>query len=418
MQAKIIEMVNFIRKAGLNVSPGEALDFARALQMTCLHPDDALTSALCTMAKDKYSYVNLSIIFANYLQQHDNNQPNTIIPPVLNVQTVLENPPKLNKTVFMSKIEKIKDTIRIEVMKSKSVDSTGGMALGGTGNNSTGNKPSKSSSQTSSNNQVSNKSKHLKPDNVYYNVMPTNLRDKDIANADKDQLEEIKKIIIGIGRRLAVSRGYRKKPASTGSIDLRRTIKQAIPYGGIPLVVKREQRVPAKPRIVILCDLSGSVAPYSQFFLQLLISMQSKFTSIKSFAFVDRIQEITAMARSQSNSWNVTAQKILRESKISLTGFSNYGLVWEYFYKDQAHVLKPQTTLIILGDAKNNWQPDGIEYFDSITRQYARTIWLNPLPQEKWQQDDCIMELYSPFCSKVFECRSANQLAKVIKNIL
>ncbi|WP_165608306.1 vWA domain-containing protein [Desulfoscipio geothermicus] len=417
MQNKIIALINYLRNTGLPVSPGETLDFARALQETGLRRDDVLAAALCTLAKDSYAYENLACLLEAYLRQMDRGQK--IIPPHIDTKAVLNNPPRLSRAEFMRKMAKIKDSLRNEIMRDSAA---GKPAIGTAGDGGTADRPAGASRNGSHEKPVRDLAvagtPNLSPANQSGTPGPTNLREIDIAKADERQLEAIKKVLLSIGRKLAVNKGYRKKPAKAGSIDLRRTLRQAVHYGGIPLELRKEARIPAKPRIAILCDLSGSVAPYSEFFLQLLVSMQHKFSSLRSFAFVDSIVEITELARSGSGAWHLSVRKILREAKISVTGFSNYGRVWEYFCKQYLPGLAPQTTLIILGDARNNWQPDGVEYWQTITDRCHRTIWLNPLPRPGWQSNDCIINVYAPYCSRVFECRNANQLSRIIKNIL
>jgi len=416
LQNKIITLVNYLRNAGLPVSPGETLDFATALQETGLQRDDALTAALCTLAKDCYTYDNLARLLEDYLKQM--NGEHKTIPPCIDAEAVLNNPPRLSQAEFMRQMAEIKDSLRNEIMRARA---TGKPMMGSAGDGGTADRPTgagrNDSREKTDRDLAVTIAPNLSPGHQPGPPGPTNLREIDIAKANEQQLETIKKILLGIGRKLAVNKGYRKKPAKTGNIDLHRTLRQAIRYCGVPVELRKEARVPAKPRIAILCDLSGSVAPYSEFFLQLLISMQHKFSSLRSFAFVDNIAEITELAKSGSGAWHLSARKILREAKISITGFSNYGRVWEYFCKLYLPGLAPQTTLIILGDARNNWQPDGVEYWQIITNRSHRTIWLNPLPRTGWQSNDCIMDIYAPYCSRVFECRNSNQLSHIIKNI-
>ncbi|AGL01498.1 vWA domain-containing protein [Desulfoscipio gibsoniae] len=440
MYASIIEAVNHLRKAGLPISPGELLDFCRAMQIIELRGEDALTAALCTLAKDKHAGDTLAAAIADYLHAKAADD-HLIIPPAINIRAAVANQPRLKDQEFLNRLQNIKDSIRHEIMllNEANIPRNSGTGPGpncsggggktidkqrstfanarcnGTGvlsaNNGLNRQPDNAQHKAINNRQG-------KPQKKAYPPGPTNLQQLDLAQADGEQLAEINKILTSIGRRLAAYKGYRKKPSTSGIVDMRRTVRQASARGGLPLVLKKMQRVPGKPRICTMCDLSGSMAPYSVFFLQLLVSLQHKFSKMKSFAFVDRIAEVTDLAVTTGQAWNIAARTILREARISNTGFSNYGLVWEQFNQDFLHTLTPQTTLIILGDARNNWQPDGIEYLSSITSRCRRTIWLNPLPRVSWSKNDCVMETYVPFCSLVLECRNVLQLSQAIREII
>ncbi|TYO95003.1 vWA domain-containing protein [Desulfallas thermosapovorans] len=436
MHASIINLVNLLRGAGLRISPGEILDFCRALQIIELYGGDALTAAQCTLAKDKLSVDSLKAVINDYLQNTSKDN-HLIIPPPIDAEKVLTNPPQLSDEDFIHRLHNIKNSIRHEIMLINEAGITGGSGAGksGAGLNSGYEYNTAFNNRNNDNNDLTcdgqaikpgihrsgRQYKPVSPQEAYQNRNtspgPTNLQQLDLAKADAEQLAEINKIITAIGNRLAAHKGYRKKPAPTGIVDMRRTIRQAAARGGIPVVLKKMKPVPGKPRITVMCDLSGSMAPYSLFFLQLLVSLQHRFSKLKSYAFVDHIADVTNMAGSISTAWNIAARIILREARISRTGFSNYGQVWEQFAKDFIYTLTPQTILIIMGDARNNWQPDGKEYLSCITARCRKTIWLNPLPRDHWSINDCIMESYAPCCSLVLECRNAMQLSRAMQEI-
>jgi len=139
---------------------------------------------------------------------------------------------------------------------------------------------------------------------------------------------------------------------------------------------------------------------------------------LRFFAFVDQVAEITGLMHQPGRPGTVSAREILRAAPISLTGFSHYGQVWECFHNRYREVLTQRTTVIVLGDARNNWQPEGADIFRSIAGLCRRVIWLNPLPKEKWSGNDCIIDAYAPYCSQVRECRNVAQLAQIIREIL
>lgn len=233
---------------------------------------------------------------------------------------------------------------------------------------------------------------------------------------ERRQSEEIKRKLVRLGRCLATRKGYRKSPATSGQVDLRRTVKMAGATGGITLKLYHQDRKPTRPELVLLCDLSGSVAPFSKFMLLLLGSMQSKFRLARSFAFVESVEEVTEIIR--ESDIDVSVKNIYRQTGIWQTGFSDYGEVWRRFREEHAGLIGSKTTLIVMGDARNNYKPDGRDYFEDIARRAGKVIWLNPAPREKWDREDSIMKIYAPYCDHVFECRNLSQLEKLAKKIL
>ncbi len=395
MRETIIEIAAVLRRAGWPISTGEMVDFFKALQVVGFSREDMLAAALCTLAKDKQSREYLTDLLNH--RWYETAVNDKFIPRNLDPEVVLADPPLLPDGTFANRLEALKDSIRREIMNQTAAPARRGP--GGPG-------------------RVGGQCGALSGKKTTENPAPTNLRFVDLATANPEQWDEIKKLLGALGKKLAVKRGYRKKPSLSGTVDMQRTVRKAVTCGGVPLVLKKERRVPSSPLIVTLCDLSGSVVPYSEFFLQLFTGLRCRFKDLRSYAFVDHVAEVTALIKNPGDSWSLSARQILREAKISLTGFSNYGQVWECFHNHYRNVLTPRTTVIILGDARNNWQPDGADLFRSITGLCRRTIWLNPLPREEWNAGDCIINAYAPYCSSVQECRNAFQLSRVIRDIL
>ncbi len=229
------------------------------------------------------------------------------------------------------------------------------------------------------------------------------------------QAGEIRKRLVMLGRRLATRKGYRNSPSPGGKVDLRRTAALAGRHGGVPAKLLFRDRIPDRPEIVVLCDLSGSVASFSRFMLLLVSAMQDKFRLVRSFAFVDAVEEVTRII----GGWDAEKKisEILRKTRIWQTGFSDYGSVWRQFESNFLDTVGGKTTLVVLGDARNNYKPDGLDHFARIAARARRVIWLNPAPAEKWNTEDSIIDRYRPYCSAVLECRNLEQLEKVARHV-
>ncbi|WP_424659281.1 VWA domain-containing protein [Desulfofundulus sp.] len=243
-----------------------------------------------------------------------------------------------------------------------------------------------------------------------------NLYERCFAELDPEQVIQVKKQVARLGRRLATRAGYRRIPSTRGAVDIKRTVRLATTTGGIPIILCHQDRQATRPDLVVLCDVSGSVAPYSQFMLLLVHAMQSKFRLVRSYAFVDAIAEVTAYLKKEMDIERVM-RNIQRQTGIWRTGFSDYGAVWRQFFHEHLHILHKKVTLIILGDARNNYKPPGEDYFREICQRVRRVIWLNPAPRESWSLEDSIMHLYTPYCQYVFECCNLSQLTRIANQI-
>ena len=242
-----------------------------------------------------------------------------------------------------------------------------------------------------------------------------NLAERSFAHLNPEELAEVKRQVVRLGRQLATRPGYRHKPSPHGMVDIARTVRLAATTGGVPLQLCHMRREPGRPDVVLLCDLSGSVAPYSRFMLLLVHTMQNKFQLARSFAFVDAVAEITGLVKNQD--LERTLVHIQRQTGIWQTGFSDYGAVWKQFRREYLTVLNNKTTLIILGDARNNYKPPEVDHFQEICRRARQVIWLNPAPREHWEGEDSIMGLYAPYCRRVLECRNLAQLTRIAREI-
>ena len=243
-----------------------------------------------------------------------------------------------------------------------------------------------------------------------------NTKEMDFNLLSEEQVDEIRNTLRRMARRLATRNGYRYARARRGLIDLRRTASRAIQTGGVPLLLYCRQRVPDKPEIVVIYDLSGSVALFSEFILQLVYTLhKSIHGKVCSFAFVDCIAETTSFIKGEN--LNREIRNVIEKTNISKTNFSNYGQVWKQFVQQFINVITPKTIVLVLGDARNNWYPAYEEYFADISAACKKLIWLNPSPMEKWNTEDSIISIYGPYCDHVFECRNLQQLESSVLRI-
>jgi uncharacterized protein with von Willebrand factor type A (vWA) domain len=244
-----------------------------------------------------------------------------------------------------------------------------------------------------------------------------NPRRIDFQDTGRLQILQMSREVEKLGRKLAVRKGRRMKTCSKGHIDLRKSTKRAMAAGGIPFHLMKRDRKPSKPDIWLLCDLSNSVRNFSYFMLLLVYTIQKRYANIRSFIFVDKLLEVTDYLRKQD--WNSALDGIGSLKGYNLTGYSHYGNVLYQFSTGYLSQLNKNTTVIILGDAKNNWnKTNGSEVLGDIKACAAALYWLNPMSKDLWNHEDCVMAKYASSCTGAFQCSNIEQLEQVIADIL
>lgn len=247
-------------------------------------------------------------------------------------------------------------------------------------------------------------------------AVAANLREREFYQLDKIEVQEIRKRITKLARKLATKYARRYRRAKHGKIDLRRTVKEAMVTGGTPVRLKYRKRVISKPELVLLCDVSGSVALFSGFMLQLVYTIQKRFSQVRSFLFVNTIDEVTEYFK--NNDIEEALEQSFAKARYAMSPFSNYGKVFRDFERKFLSDISPRSTLIILGDARNNYNHDEKEFLQRIQEHVRRILWFNPQPRGDWNREDSIINIYARNCRQVFECRNLNQLEDVIEAIL
>ncbi|HEX3031657.1 MAG TPA: VWA domain-containing protein, partial [Bacillota bacterium] len=242
-----------------------------------------------------------------------------------------------------------------------------------------------------------------------------NLQELDFYRLNENQVAEMKRIISRMANKLGTRFSRRWMRSKKGKVDLSRTLRKAMSTGGIPLFPAFRAKKPTKPELVVFCDLSGSVARFSEFMLQLVYSMQRKFRLVRSFVFVDTVEEIS----SYFNHLEIEDALfyIYNNVKFSKTGFSHYGEAIQAFEARYPDCVTHNTTVIVLGDGRNNYQKPDLEAWLRLGERAKRVIWLNPEPAERWNKEDSIMETFALACSQVYECRNLAQLEQVTKSL-
>jgi uncharacterized protein with von Willebrand factor type A (vWA) domain len=231
-----------------------------------------------------------------------------------------------------------------------------------------------------------------------------------LSDSDKKALQhEVKRLAAMLRTRIAL----RQKRAKNGQLDPKATIRTNLKYQGVPMEIKHKDRV-RKPRIVVICDISTSMRFCSELMLSFLYALQGQVHKTHAFAFIDHLEYISEDF-SGSNGDEAISTVLLRMP----SGHYNTDLGWSLndFQNDYMDTLNGQTTLIIVGDGRNNYYDPRLDIFSTMARRAARTIWLNPEPPIMWHGDSD-MPKYAPLCNNVLKVSNLRELADAVDSML
>lgn len=238
--------------------------------------------------------------------------------------------------------------------------------------------------------------------------------DVDFMHATREELQAMRLALEPLARKLATRMSWKRRHGCKGPLDFRGTIRRSLSTGGVPVEPAFKYPRPARPEIFVLADVSGSVASFSRFTLQLLHAMSTQFSRVRSFVFVDGIDEVTRWLAGRD--LNEAMAKINAEADVTwLDGHSDYGHAFESFWERFGREVNERCSVIILGDARNNYHASGSWVLEEMRRRARHVYWLNPEPRGYWGSGDSILEQYSPHCDAAFECRSLRQLEQFVK---
>ncbi|MFB6463277.1 vWA domain-containing protein [Bradyrhizobium tunisiense] len=239
------------------------------------------------------------------------------------------------------------------------------------------------------------------------------LRNAPLARIERRQVAEMRALIRQIARRLRERYSKPRKRQRRGHLDVRRTLRRNAAWGGVPFLTAWKRKHRDRPKIVALCDVSGSVAQVSDFFLLLIHSLHEVVDDVRSFAFSSHMIEVSEIL--EKNSPEEAMAEIM--SKVGF-GSSDYGSSLVDFEKDFMSALTPQTTVIVLGDARSNNLDPRADILRRISERSKRLVWLNPEGRLAWGFGDSEMPRYATFCSVVRQCATAQQLERAVSDIV
>ncbi|MDE3146500.1 MAG: VWA domain-containing protein, partial [Acidobacteriota bacterium] len=238
--------------------------------------------------------------------------------------------------------------------------------------------------------------------------------DVDVMHANREEMERLERALRPLSRKLAVRLARRRRHRHRGPIDLRHTVRSSLSTGGVPIDLRFRPPRPAKPEIVVIADVSGSVASFARFTLHLVHAISSQFSQVRSFVFVDGLDEVTHLFAETDDPARAVERIAAEANVVAADGHSDYGRALGVFAADYAHQLTRRTTVLVLGDARNNYHPAQAHVLEEIRSRVKALYWLNPEPRAYWDSGDSILGLYAAHCDDVVECRTLRQLESFV----
>lgn len=233
---------------------------------------------------------------------------------------------------------------------------------------------------------------------------------------DRRDVESATSLVRSLARRLKAGARRRAQKVRRGRLDMQRTLRVNMRFGGVPFVCKMRRRRYKEPRLVVLCDISPSVEHAARFMLLLLYCLQEVVEKTTAMVFAGDIADVTDLFQLQSAEAAI-AQSMAGAGRISPYARTNYGHVFEQFCAKYLEILTPRTTMIILGDARNNHYAEGTDALAQIQQRCGRMIWLNPERQFAWGLGDSLMRTYARYMTAAHECQNLQQLDVIVREL-
>ena len=242
--------------------------------------------------------------------------------------------------------------------------------------------------------------------------------DVDFMHASREEMQALQRAIYPLTRALAARLAQRRKRKNRGHLDFRSTVRHSLSYGGVPAEPKFRHPRPSRPEMMVVADISGSVASFARFTLQFVYAMASQFSKVRSWVFIDGIDEVTRFFQESDDIAEAIRRVNTEADVVWVDGHSDYGHAFEVFRERHLTEITPKTSIILLGDARNNYHASKNEVVKELRQRARRVYWLNPEPRGYWDTGDSIVSDYGIYCDGVYECRNLRQLESFVSAIV
>ena len=242
--------------------------------------------------------------------------------------------------------------------------------------------------------------------------------DVDFMHATREEMANLRKAIYPLTRKLAVRLARKRRHGRKGPLDFRNTMRHSLSYGGVPAEPKFKFPRPAKPEIMVVADISGSVAAFARFTLHLVYAISSQFSKVRSFVFIDGLDEVTRFFEGVEDIGEAVHRVNTEADVVWVDGHSDYGHAFGVFWEKYGKDVGPKTTVLILGDARNNYHASQSWIVKELEHRARKVFWLNPEPRAYWDTGDSIVGEYGTWCEGVYEVRNLRQLEAFVEKLV
>jgi uncharacterized protein len=254
-------------------------------------------------------------------------------------------------------------------------------------------------------------------DQVARSALPPLADQVDFLRAQREELAAMRRTVHPLARRLASRLAARRRLGRKGRLDVRRTVRASLGTGGVPVETHHRPRRVHKPELVILCDVSGSVAGFAHFTLMLTAALREQFSRVRAFAFIDTCDEVTRLFGPGADLVD-SVRRLARDADlVAYDGHSDYGNALRVFVDRFPDAVGPKTSLLVLGDARTNYRDPGIALLKGLVERSRHAYWLNPEPRREWGSGDSMAYRYAEVVEMV-ECRNVAQLTDFVGRLL
>ncbi len=242
------------------------------------------------------------------------------------------------------------------------------------------------------------------------------LGEKDFSSFTRGEVEEMREAVDKLVRKLrnVVSRRFAVR--DRGNLDVKKTLRSAAKYTGVPIEIRYRRKALRKSRIVTLCDVSSSVWTAARFMLNLLYSLQDCFDKVNSFVFVDRLTDVTDIFAEHGIEEAIGI--VTKNADVRYNAQTDYGETFRHFKRSYMELLTKRTTLIVVGDGRGNYTHPEDAILGEMRDRCRRVIWLNPEAENLWGTADSEIYTYARHCHEVRVCGNVNQLIAFIEELV
>ena len=241
--------------------------------------------------------------------------------------------------------------------------------------------------------------------------------DVEFMHASRDEMQNLKKALGPLTRKLAARLARKRRHGRKGPLDFRSTVRHSLSYGGVPAEPKFKYPRPAKPELMVVADISGSVAAFARFTLMLVYAIQGQFSKVRSFVFIDGLDEVTDYFKNTEDIQDAIHRVNTEADVVWVDGHSDYGHAFEVFWERYGKDVGPKTTVLLLGDARNNYHASQAWVVKEIKSKARHVYWLNPEPKSYWNTGDSIVGEYGTHTDGVYEVRNLRQLEGFVEKL-